>query len=101
MSWRVKEPCVDCPFNNSGAGAHLRKSLGVRRWQQITSDLLHDGNFYCHKTTGEEDDFGNVDTRGALICAGALAWQDSHNVSSQYARICERLNYFAAKRASK
>lgn len=83
--WRVKTPCADCPFNKSGDGLHLRKSLAKGRWQEIISGLKRDGHFTCHKTTHETGNGSN------LICAGALDWQAEHGYSSQYARICERL----------
>lgn len=90
--WRMSEPCADCPFNRTGPGARLAKSLAPARMAEIKRALMNDESFFCHKTT---DDTGNGTN---LICAGALAWQESHGASSQYARICERLDYFYQRR---
>jgi hypothetical protein len=77
----MKEACVDCPFNKDGPGAHLRRTL--RRWGEIQRGLLRGEHFLCHKTTDETGDGSH------LLCAGAIAFQDEHGVSSQYVRICE------------
>ena len=90
--WRTKAMCVDCPFAKSGPGARLRKILRPGRWREVTSGLLRQEHFYCHKTTEETGDGSN------LVCAGAIEWQDKHGTSAQYVRICERLEYFAAQR---
>ena len=90
--WRMKEMCADCPFAKTGPGVHLRKTLRPGRWREITSGLLRGEHFNCHKTTDETGDGSN------LVCAGSIEWQDKRGLSSQYARIAERLDYFRAKK---
>lgn len=85
-NWRMAKMCSDCPFAKSGAGAHLRRSLGRRRWLQILNDLKRDKHFLCHKTTEETGDGSK------RHCAGSIDWQLKHNGRpSQMARICERI----------
>lgn len=83
--WRMPQQCADCPFSESGAGLHLRRSLGAGRWRSILADLRRDKHFTCHKTSDETGDGSN------LVCAGAIEWQEAHGYSSQYQRIAERL----------
>jgi hypothetical protein len=90
--WRMPEPCVDCPFNASGPGRHLRDTLRGERWRGILRALRSDGHFICHKTG---DDTGDG---SQLVCAGSIAWQEAHGLSSQYVRICERLDWFRTER---
>lgn len=90
--WRVAKMCADCPFASKGPGLALRKSLAKGRWQSITRGLLRGECFTCHKTTDETGDGSN------LVCAGSIEYQDKRNISSQYVRVCERLEYFADKR---
>jgi hypothetical protein len=89
------EKCVDCPFARTGPGAHLRRTLQRGRWREILTGLLNEQHFMCHKTTPETGDGSN------RVCAGAIEWQDRRGVSSQYVRICERLDYFKEKRETK
>lgn len=91
MAWRVQKPCDDCPFSDSAAGKHLRKSLHKARWREITEGLLRQEHFFCHKTSDETGNGTN------LVCAGSIEWQDAHGVSSQFVRICERLDAFSTK----
>ena len=93
MSWRMKEPCIDCPFSDSPQGQHLARTLRLGRMRSIKFDLLHGQYFVCHKTSDETGDGSN------LVCAGALAFQEEHGVSSNYQRVCERLEFSAAQRA--
>jgi hypothetical protein len=86
-------PCENCPFNRSGDGLRLRKSLGVLRWNRILGALLRGEHFACHKTTEETGDGSN------LICAGAIAYQEKKGVSSNLQRVMERLDYFTKKAA--
>jgi hypothetical protein len=85
-AWRMPEPCLDCPFNRTGPGARLRRTLRPARWAEITR-LVGTGqsHFMCHKTTPETGNGTN------LYCAGALAYQDKLGVSDNYRRVCERL----------
>lgn len=85
MTWRQPEPCDNCPFNTSGSGRQLRKSLAPGRWEEIIDSLRNDAPFYCHKTTDETGDGTN------LVCAGAFTWQQRHGVSSNLQRVMERL----------
>ncbi len=84
MKWRMDKPCVDCPFNSSGPGLRLRKSLAATRWREIRSSLIQGNHFTCHKTTHEAGNGSN------LICAGAIEWQEERGVTSQLQRIMER-----------
>ena len=92
--WKTAKPCGDCPFSSSKAGVHLRKSLKPERWRKIKAGLLQQEHFYCHKTTDETGNGTN------LVCAGSIDWQDKHGVSSQYVRICERLDYANRKKTA-
>jgi hypothetical protein len=92
MKWRTQKPCSDCPFNSSGAGLHLRKSLGKYRWTGILAALQADGNFSCHQTT-EDDEEGNP--HGGLLCAGSLNWQMRHiRRHGTVAQVMERVEKF-------
>ena len=90
--WRQPHRCADCPFNPRGDGAHLRRSLGPGRMAEIKHGLRRGEHFMCHKTTEETGD----GTR--LVCAGALEFQEKQGVSSNYQRVCERIEWFAAQR---
>lgn len=100
--WRMKEPCVGCPFANSPGGIRQRKALRPARWRAIKRAVLAGAWFACHKTTGATDDDGDDDSMmppaGSLYCAGALAFEDTHGVSSNYRRVCENLDYFREQR---
>ena len=63
-AYRMPAPCANCPFNRTGAGAALRRSLRRGRWAEILRALRSDGHFMCHKTTRE------TGTGAELICAG-------------------------------
>lgn len=84
-AWRMTTQCADCPFATSGAGLQLRETLRTGRWQEILDTLRADQHFLCHKTTTETGNGTN------LVCAGALEWQESQGLSSNYQRVCERL----------
>lgn len=88
----MKVPCADCPFSDSAAGNHLRRSLAPGRMEEIKRGLRKDGHFVCHKTTINTGNGTN------LLCAGAIAWQEQHGLSSQLVRICERLEWAHARR---
>lgn len=90
--WKMEKPCADCPFNRSGPGLHLRRTLARGRWAEILRALRSDGHFMCHKTTTETGNGTN------LLCAGSIAWQDARRLPSQYRRICERLEYMRGTR---
>ena len=86
-AWRMAEPCLDCPFNKSGPGLHLRRTLARGRWAEITGDLLRGQHFTCHKTTEETGNGTN------LMCAGAIRFQERRGVSSNLQRVMERCDY--------
>lgn len=92
--WRMPVQCADCPFSSKGAGLHLRKSLRPERWASILRELRDGSTFMCHKTTPETGDGSNK------LCAGALEYQEEQGVSSQYQRVCERLDYYAQQRST-
>ena len=83
-TWRMAAMCDNCPFAESGAGLHLRKSLGPGRWREITSGLRHDHSFNCHKTTAETGDGSE------LMCAGSIEWMNARGVSTNLLRQMER-----------
>lgn len=86
MTWRMPSPCIECPFNTKGPGAHLRKTLRAGRWRGILSALRRGDHFTCHKTANETGDGTN------LMCAGAIKWQNNRGLSSNLQRVCERLD---------
>ena len=89
MTYRMQEPCSNCPFTDSKEGKHLRESLMDGRMDEIYESLLSDGHFMCHKTTDDEQESGDGSN---LICAGSIEWQEEQGVgASQYLRVCERL----------
>jgi hypothetical protein len=88
----MPEPCRDCPFNSSGPGLKLRRSLAPGRMAEIKRGLLSGGTFQCHKTTRETGDGSE------LLCAGALDFQEEHGASSQLTRIFERLDWISQNR---
>ncbi len=92
FAWKMERPCADCPFSDSEKGTHLRRSLAKGRMASIKRGLLRGEHFMCHKTTPETGKGSN------LVCAGALAFQDEHGVSSNYVRVCERLAWFNEQR---
>ena len=77
--------CEDCPFNETGAGRHLRDSLREGRFQSIKDGLLKRSVFHCHKTTRETGDGSQK------ICAGALAFQRKNNCVPDEVQVAERL----------
>lgn len=105
--WRMKEPCAGCPFSDTEAGKRQWKVLTPAFKRQLRRDLLGRGgqeptHFFCHKTAKHDDETGEfTPTTANLVCAGALAFQDKHGVSSNYVRVCETLDYYAAKRAER
>jgi len=90
--WRMAAQCADCPFATSGAGLALRKSLQPGRFASIKRDLLCGEYFVCHKTSRETGDGSH------MVCAGALEFQESHGVSSNYQRVCERIEAMVGER---
>lgn len=94
VRWKMEAPCTDCPFSDSEAGTRLRKSLAKGRMTEIKRALRADQHFTCHKTTAETGNGTN------LVCAGALAWQDERGLSSNYVRVCERIDAMARSSAS-
>ncbi len=99
-AWRMPTPCQGCPFSDTEAGRRQLAALTAPRRAQIKRELLGKGgreptHFLCHKTTRECGNGTN------LVCAGALAFQEKHGVSSNYQRVCESIEYFERKRAEK
>lgn len=92
MTWKMAEPCIDCPFSNSEDGKHLARSLKKGRIAEIKRALRNDQYFTCHKTTDETGNGTN------LVCAGALAWQNERGLSSNFQRVMESLDYFRERR---
>ena len=87
----MEKPCENCPFNSSGPGLHLRKSLRPARWREITSGLLRGENFTCHKTTHETGDGSE------LMCAGAITYQGKRGVSSNLQRVMGRIDHMSKR----
>ena len=90
--WRMVEKCETCPFATSGKGYALRKSLRPSSWRSILAGLRAGAMFECHKTTDETGDGSR------LVCTGSLEYQDKLGISSQYTRVCRRLDAIAARR---
>lgn len=85
--WKMETPCDTCPFATSGPGLELRQTLRPGRWYEILTMLARgQEHFTCHKTTGETGNGTN------LICAGAMALQHKHGLTSNYERVCERID---------
>ncbi|MDH2069477.1 hypothetical protein [Pantoea sp. GD03673] len=91
--FRLKAPCVNCPFLKAGG-----IELNPGRLEGIKSHLLRDdfSSFYCHKTThhtGEEEgEDGGVYTPSGkeAHCAGAVAFllsRGRHNIAMRLAFI--------------
>jgi hypothetical protein len=106
-AWRMERPCVDCPFSTSDAGKRQWRALRPEFRRQLRQELLGKGGreptyFLCHKTTEHDDEGEHVASApGQRVCAGAIAFQDQHHVSSNYARVCERLDEMRAAREAK
>lgn len=99
MIWRVKKKCENCPFQTSGPGLHLRKSLGRGRWSGILHSLMADGFFPCHKTVQYDDETGEAKRGSGKACAGALEWQTKNlGHVGQFARIMERAEWLLAQK---
>lgn len=67
---------------------------------EITATLRTDGHFHCHKTTMHTDD-DEASTRNALLCAGAIEWQEKRGYSSQLVRIMERIDSIQVRAVKK
>lgn len=93
--WKMDAKCADCPFATSGSGRFLRATLGASRWRGILRALRSDKHFLCHKTTRETGNGSN------LVCAGSIEWQEKRGLSSQYQRICERVEWMFASKPDK
>lgn len=83
--WRTTKRCEDCPFNPSGPGLILRESLNGGRWDEIKRGLLAGAKFDCHQTTKETGNGTN------LYCAGALEFQRSAGIHTDYMTLCKGL----------
>ena len=70
--------CGNCPFDSTGPGAELRRSLRPGRFAGICQAVWAGLPFWCHKTTvdegfeGDEDDY--VPSGKERHCGGALAF---------------------------
>lgn len=91
-AYRMAQPCDDCPFNADGPGKQLADSLRPGRMEAIKHDLRRGGTFQCHQTTiPNTDDDGRVDNTKTLLCAGAIAYQESVGVTADLIQVIERL----------
>lgn len=98
MIWRVKKICDNCPFQKSGPGLHLRKSLGRGRWSGILHNLMAGGMFPCHKTVLYDDE-GDPKRGSGKACAGSLEWQIKNlGHVGHFARIMERAEWLLAQK---
>lgn len=82
----MERQCADCPFAPQGPGLRLRRRLAPSHWRGILAALRSGHHFTCHKTTTETGDGSN------RVCAGALDWQNARGITSNYQRVCERLD---------
>ena len=100
IRYRMKASCSNCPFNKSGPGLRLRRSLMPGRFAEILRGLKKGDHFICHKTAGNDEDYeedckhssvAETIARGHLLCAGSIEWQSKRVIKSEYLQICERL----------
>jgi hypothetical protein len=56
--------------------------------------------FACHNTieSDDEDEFETVPNGKLKYCAGAIEFEDRQGLSSNYRRMCKRLDAVAAER---
>ena len=78
------KPCRDCPFNRTGPGASLRRTLRPGRWRGILRGLRAGGYFWCHNTTHEDEDGEFMPERGERLCAGAIRWQAARRIVAPF-----------------
>lgn len=95
-AWRMESPCANCPFNETGPGRELRDTLRPGRFAGILADLRRGSIFPCHKTTVD----GGAKRGQELLCAGAIEWQEENGCTSNYQRVCERLDFWAKERGN-
>lgn len=80
-----------CPFDRSGPGSNLRRTLRVRHWRQIIGALLRGGHFHCHKTTVETGDGSK------LVCAGSIEWAAKRGIKADVVQVMERFEEMARR----
>jgi hypothetical protein len=71
MADAMPEKCHDCPFGNSKAQRHMRKSLRRGRFAEICRSVWVGGYFPCHKTIKYDEEGEYVPSRDEKQCAGA------------------------------
>jgi hypothetical protein len=104
VSWRMPEPCDNCPFSQSKAGKFLRSTLRPSFVRETEENLLRGGHFLCHKTTRAAgwDEDGNYSIVGPeLVCAGAIEWQAERGITADLVQIMERLESIGCKSTTK
>jgi hypothetical protein len=70
------------------------KPCAPQRSREITQGLLNGMWFACHNTieSDDEDEFETVASGTLRNCAGAIEYEDQQGLSSNYRRMCERLD---------
>jgi hypothetical protein len=98
VMWRMPNKCTNCPFHSRGPGRELARSLRRGRLASIKRALLRGEHFHCHKTTGfdDDDDDDDMPVARALICAGAIEYQDAHGVEPTVVQVMRRLDRMRA-----
>lgn len=96
MNFNLKKPCDNCPFLKKG-GIRLTED----RVREIAGNSLSSdgGTFFCHKTTGDEqDDDTYVPYGKEAHCAGSLILSEVNGVATQAMRLGERLGLYDPKK---
>lgn len=91
MKYDLTKPCSNCPFRND-----IKPFLSKARAKQISSGLLNNIPFTCHKTTTEKG--LSVDNRNTRHCAGALIVLEKLGQPHQMMRISERLGLYDCRK---
>lgn len=88
--FKLRRPCAKCPFRTDVPG-YLRRE----RARGIAADVAAGAPFYCHETTVEDGDDGDlVAGPNSQVCAGSLIALERDGVGSNFTRVAERLGQF-------
>ena len=81
MDYTMTAPCSTCPFRSD-----IMFPLNDGR----ITEIVHAGDFPCHKTTTA----GHADGKNEKACAGLMILLEKENRPNQMMRICERLGMY-------
>lgn len=82
MKHDLKTPCVNCPFRKN-----IEPFLRKERAREISSALMQDKSFQCHKTI-------DLPNSKHQHCAGAMIMLEKIERPNQMMRISERLGLY-------